>query len=204
MNTFRPARYRRDGGFTILELMITVLVIGILLAIAVPSFRGPMRRSYVANAMNTVNADLQFARAEAANRHQFVSVCRSTDGLICSNATDFDAGYIIYAYNASVGGTNQVLTATSTGMTLLRYTAAQARVSIQSTDANVLTFGQIGQPEVNGTRTAMNFTVCSRLPSQTTGVGVNDNESRGGKLALGPSGSITTSKLAAATTCVAS
>ncbi|UPG96725.1 GspH/FimT family pseudopilin [Luteibacter aegosomatissinici] len=195
---------RRVSGFTLMELMITVIVISVLMAIAVPSFRGTMRRSYVSNALSTVNADLQFARAEAANRHQFVSVCRSTNGLVCANGQDFDAGYIIYAYNAAAGGTNQVLTTLSTGMTLLRYTQAQPRVSIQATDANVLTFGQIGQPEPNGTRTNMNFTVCARLQNQTTGVGTNNNESLGGKLALGQSGSITASKLAATATCAAS
>jgi type IV fimbrial biogenesis protein FimT len=204
MTTSRPTLSRRHSGFTLLELLATVMVIAILLAIAVPSFRGTMRRSYVSNATSTINGDLQYARAEAANRHQFVSVCRSTDGLICANGQDFDAGYIIYAYNASATGTNQAMTATSTTMTLLRYTAAQPRVSIQATDANVLTFGQMGQPEPNGTRTAMNFTVCARAANQTTGVGTNDNESRGNKLALGQSGSITASKLTTTVTCVAS
>ncbi|HEY4093776.1 MAG TPA: GspH/FimT family pseudopilin [Luteibacter sp.] len=204
MITPRTTLRRDHAGFTLVELMITLIVMAVLLAVAVPSFRGTMRRSYVSGAMSTMNADLQFARAEAANRHQFVSVCRSTDGLICANGQDYDAGYIIYAYDAAAGGTNQVMTATSTTLTLLRYTAAQARVSIQATDANVLTFGQIGQPESNGTRPTMNFTVCGRTPGQTSGLGTNNNESPGGRLALGQSGSITSYKLSTSTTCVAS
>ena len=41
----RIARVRREEGFTLIELMIVVLIIGILIAIALPTFLGARARS---------------------------------------------------------------------------------------------------------------------------------------------------------------
>ncbi|MCE4352208.1 prepilin-type N-terminal cleavage/methylation domain-containing protein, partial [Xanthomonas hortorum pv. cynarae] len=41
--------FRRSAGFTLLELMITIVVLAILLTIALPSFRGVIRSNRVAS-----------------------------------------------------------------------------------------------------------------------------------------------------------
>src|ERR1700754_1999801 len=137
----------KNRGFTILELMVTVAVMAVLMAIAVPAFRGTMRRSHVSNIVNTMVGDLQFARSEAAMRHKFVSVCRSKDGKECVNdGSNYDVGYIVYAYDASVDGPNQTYDSTNASHELLRATPITPDVSIQATDGDVLTFGMTGRP----------------------------------------------------------
>jgi type IV pilus assembly protein PilA len=74
-------RFRRDEGFTLVELMVVVLIIGILVAIAIPVFNVARARaqertchanqrtlegvshSYVANAIGNSLADLDGAEA---------------------------------------------------------------------------------------------------------------------------------------------
>lgn len=55
-------------GFTIIELMITVTVAGILLAVAVPSFNATSARARLEGATNELSVDLQYARSEAIRR----------------------------------------------------------------------------------------------------------------------------------------
>ncbi len=47
-------KYRQNKGFTLVELMITVAIIGILAAIALPSYTQYIQRSHRSNARNTL------------------------------------------------------------------------------------------------------------------------------------------------------
>lgn len=47
-------RFRRAGGFTLIELMVVVAIVAILAAIAIPTFTGQVRKSRRAEAMTTL------------------------------------------------------------------------------------------------------------------------------------------------------
>src|SRR5690606_14778958 len=77
MQTDRTAapRSRPVTGFTVIELIITVAVLAILIAVATPSFRELSLNNRTTSATNNLLADLALARNEAVKtaRPAFVS-----------------------------------------------------------------------------------------------------------------------------------
>lgn len=70
MKSWRPT----ESGFTITELMIVVVVLGILAAIAVPSFQSLTQSQQVKNASFELFSSLSLARSEAIKRNGNVTV----------------------------------------------------------------------------------------------------------------------------------
>ncbi|MEQ8660587.1 MAG: GspH/FimT family pseudopilin [Gammaproteobacteria bacterium] len=83
-------------GFTILELMTVVAVLGILLAIGVPSFRTLLADNRIVSQLNQFSSTLALARSEAVKANRRVVVCPSTDGASCASGVDWDVGWISF------------------------------------------------------------------------------------------------------------
>lgn len=75
-----------QAGFTLIELMVTIAVLAIVLAIAVPSFQGITNRNRLSAITNELVAAIQLTRAEAIRRNTRVTMCPTTDGSTCSGA----------------------------------------------------------------------------------------------------------------------
>ncbi len=69
-------RARTQSGFTLIELMIVVTLLGIFAAIAVPSFNQFINKSRTQSFNNDLVALLQYARAAAVEQRTFIRVCR--------------------------------------------------------------------------------------------------------------------------------
>jgi prepilin-type N-terminal cleavage/methylation domain-containing protein len=70
----------RQGGFTIIEMMVAVLAMLVLIAIAQPSFESLRQRSAIRGSAEHLLSFWNQARLEAAKRNQFVKV-----GVVQSN-----------------------------------------------------------------------------------------------------------------------
>lgn len=87
------------GGFTLLELLVTVAVAAVLLSIGVPSFIDTVRNNQMAASANELLGAMHLARTEAVKRRTPVTVCSSANPLDPSpscSAGAFD-GWVVFA-----------------------------------------------------------------------------------------------------------
>lgn len=72
-----PTRCHRSSGLTLIELLVTISILGILLAIAVPSFTSTMVRYQMDSVASDLAAFAAMARSEAISRSSRIVVCKS-------------------------------------------------------------------------------------------------------------------------------
>ena len=75
-------------GFTLIELMIGIVILGILLVIAVPSFSRLLAEQRLRTASSELRNTLALARAEAVNRNESVKVLASSSGWCAVSASN--------------------------------------------------------------------------------------------------------------------
>lgn len=89
---------RQSGGFTLIELMITLIVGGVLMAVAFPSFTGMLRMNRVTSTTNNLLTGINLARTEAIKSNRGGGICASTDGQACStDSADWVSGWVVWA-----------------------------------------------------------------------------------------------------------
>ena len=67
-------------GFTLTEMLVTVLVTVVLLGVAAPSFLSAIARLRLEGMVNELSVDLQYARSAAIRRQAGVTLATSEDG----------------------------------------------------------------------------------------------------------------------------
>jgi len=94
------SKHRQQAGFSFLELIITIAVGSILLAVAVPSFQSLLTNNKLTATTNTLVFSLQTARSEAIKRATPTGVCTSNSSLddeaMCSAGSGYVGGWITY------------------------------------------------------------------------------------------------------------
>ena len=95
---------KKQHGFTLVELLVTLSVAAILLSVGVPSFRDFVQNNRAATQANHLVLALNTARSESVKRGSRVSVCSSTDQSTCSASTNWATGWVLFTDNSGVSG----------------------------------------------------------------------------------------------------
>ena len=85
---------RIQAGFTLYELLITVLVIGVILSFAVPNMQGFAQNSRMSSTANDMLAAFHLARSESSRAKTNITICPSTNGASCGG--NWEDGYIVF------------------------------------------------------------------------------------------------------------
>jgi type IV fimbrial biogenesis protein FimT len=92
----------RQSGMTLIELMVALAILGILLAIGIPSLQGMIETEAVRGHVNTFFSTLRYARSEAIRNRAQVVICPSTSSEstspLCTTADTarWNQGWIVF------------------------------------------------------------------------------------------------------------
>jgi type IV fimbrial biogenesis protein FimT len=97
-------------GVTLIELLVVITIAAILMSIGVPSYKYVTTSNRVANEINALLADMQFARYEAVKEGLTVQVCpAAATATTCTASATWSGGWIVLSNAAATNNTAIVL-----------------------------------------------------------------------------------------------
>lgn len=98
----------RVSGFTLIEVMITIAILAVLLALAAPSFQALIASSRLTAATNDLVSAFAQARSHAIKVGNRTTVCMSATGGACTDSGGWQQGWISFVDTTRSGTTAAV------------------------------------------------------------------------------------------------
>ena len=168
---------RAQRGFTLMELMVVLAVVGVIMGLAVPNFSLYIRNSRLTGASNDLLAAVTMARSEAIKRQLPVGVCATADPNatppVCSGAaaTAFRDGWVVW-----VDADNDWVPDNNLNEPVLdRHPALDNSLTIRSNNSRRIRYQSTGFSSPAGPFGAVtnNIAICDARGTQLTMAGVS-------------------------------
>ncbi len=134
-------------GFTLLELIVALGILGLTMAFAVPSFDALISNNRISSGASDFVGSLQLAKAESAARTTPATICKKNiAGTGCVTTGDWQQGWIVFSDingNAAVDAGDAVV---------LNHEALDTRITFNGTAGvtNSITFRPSGSTSITG------------------------------------------------------
>ena len=159
---------RNQSGFTLYELLITLLIVGVVLTFGLPNFAQFTANSRITTTANDLHAAFQLARSESARAKTNITICASADPLSGGADCDgtWDQGYIVFV------DTNGDLARAGADETILRAHGgiAEGVTLAVANDATFFSYASsgLGRGDVNGNTAMSRAIICDERGTAET------------------------------------
>jgi len=162
---------RTQTGFTLYELLITVLIVGVVLSFGIPNMLQFNQNGRMTATANDMHAAFHLARSESSRAKTNITVCPSTNALAadanCSGT--WDQGFIVFVDD------NGDLDRSGATETVLRAHGpiADAVTLAVANDATYFSFSStgLGRPNVGGNTAVSQVVMCDERGNITAAGG---------------------------------
>jgi type IV fimbrial biogenesis protein FimT len=89
---------KNQSGFTLYELLITLMIVGVVLLLGLPNLAGFTQNSRMTSTANELHAAFYFARTEAARGKTNITICASANSMdaTANCGGTWDQGFIVF------------------------------------------------------------------------------------------------------------
>jgi type IV fimbrial biogenesis protein FimT len=146
-----------SGGFTLVELLVSLAVAATLASLSAPTFVKTLRDMLLLAYTHSLLGDLAFARSESIKRGRRVVLCKSSDGVDCTKLGQWSTGWLIFEDTDNDGER-------SSSETIIRGAArlpGSWRVTGNNPVANYISYHPMGRTQlISGAFQAGTLTIC--------------------------------------------
>ncbi len=165
-------KLRNQSGFTLYELMVTLLIVGVVLSFGIPNMSAYTKNSRMTSTANDLHASFQLARSEASRAKTNITICASANSMAADAncGGTWDQGYIVF-----VDDDGDLLRAGATETILRAHPAIATGVTLAiANDATYFSFAStgLGRGNIGGNIALTQVVMCDER-GNVTGAGGN-------------------------------
>jgi type IV fimbrial biogenesis protein FimT len=150
---------RSQHGFTLYELLITLVVAATILTLGIPNLVAFTQNGRMTSAANDLHASFQMARSEAARAKTNITICSSADPMGAAQCDGtWDQGYIVF-----IDTDGDILRAGATETVLRAHPPAESGVILRvANGANFFSYAPtgLGRGDIGGNTSVTQVVIC--------------------------------------------
>ena len=151
-------------GFTLIEMLVTLSVVGIVVAFGVPAMRDFMDTNRMSAATNDLVSNLHYARSEAVKRGTTTRLCPSADWAaenpVCNAAGTLADGWLI------------VVDPDGAAIVVQQHEPLPDRIRLKDNLNSWIDYTATGEPDLQNPQAEFNILLCDDRESRDMGNGL--------------------------------